>query len=96
MYQWSDKVIRKAVRLWDVRDNNILPHNVFLLVTPKVVVSIIFIFFHKNLSWLSRPLVANSDGSHIQHVKIQPCYSISDKNVSSYCQFIFEISLAWK
>ncbi|XP_026563872.1 leishmanolysin-like peptidase isoform X1 [Pseudonaja textilis] len=37
VYQWSDKVIRKAVRLWDVRDNNILPHNVFLLVTPKVV-----------------------------------------------------------
>lgn len=73
MYQWSDKVIRKAVRLWDVRDNNILPHNVFLLVTPKVVVSIIFIFFHKNLIWLFRPLVANNNGSHVQHAKIQPC-----------------------
>ncbi|KAH0621332.1 hypothetical protein JD844_022489, partial [Phrynosoma platyrhinos] len=37
VYQWSDKVVRNAVRLWDVRGNKILRHNVFLLITPKVV-----------------------------------------------------------
>lgn len=40
LYQWSDKVVRKVERLWDVRDNKIVPHTVYLLVTPRVVVSI--------------------------------------------------------
>uniref|UniRef100_F7CEY7 Leishmanolysin-like peptidase n=1 Tax=Callithrix jacchus TaxID=9483 RepID=F7CEY7_CALJA len=37
LYQWSDKVVRKVERLWDVRDNKIIPHTVYLLVTPRVV-----------------------------------------------------------
>ncbi|XP_044294379.1 leishmanolysin-like peptidase isoform X2 [Varanus komodoensis] len=37
VYQWSNKVVRKAVRLWDVRGNKILHHNIFLLITPKVI-----------------------------------------------------------
>lgn len=40
LYQWSDKVVQKVERLWDVRDNKIVPHTVHLLVTPRVVVSI--------------------------------------------------------
>ncbi|XP_005873194.1 PREDICTED: leishmanolysin-like peptidase isoform X2 [Myotis brandtii] len=37
LYQWSDKVVQKVERLWDVRDNKIVPHTVYLLVTPRVV-----------------------------------------------------------
>ncbi|XP_032120165.1 leishmanolysin-like peptidase [Sapajus apella] len=37
LYQWSDKVVRKVERLWDVRDNKVVPHTVYLLVTPRVV-----------------------------------------------------------
>ncbi|XP_012332058.1 leishmanolysin-like peptidase isoform X3 [Aotus nancymaae] len=37
LYQWSDKVVRKVERLWAVRDNKIVPHTVYLLVTPRVV-----------------------------------------------------------
>ncbi|XP_023446727.1 leishmanolysin-like peptidase isoform X2 [Dasypus novemcinctus] len=37
LYQWSDKVVRKVERLWDVRDNKIVHHTVYLLVTPRVV-----------------------------------------------------------
>ncbi|XP_062969374.1 leishmanolysin-like peptidase isoform X2 [Cynocephalus volans] len=37
LYQWSDKVVRKVERLWDVRDNKIVRHTVYLLVTPHVV-----------------------------------------------------------
>uniref|UniRef100_A0A2K5N9D1 Leishmanolysin-like peptidase n=1 Tax=Cercocebus atys TaxID=9531 RepID=A0A2K5N9D1_CERAT len=37
LYQWSDKVVRKVERLWDVRDNKIVRHTVYLLVTPRVV-----------------------------------------------------------
>ncbi|XP_076974178.1 leishmanolysin-like peptidase isoform X2 [Tamandua tetradactyla] len=37
LYQWSDKVVRKVERLWDVRDNKIVRHAVNLLVTPRVV-----------------------------------------------------------
>ncbi|XP_041057542.1 leishmanolysin-like peptidase isoform X1 [Carcharodon carcharias] len=37
LYQWSDKVARKAVRLWDIRGNKKLNHEVVLLVTPRVV-----------------------------------------------------------
>uniref|UniRef100_A0A8D0C7K3 Leishmanolysin-like peptidase n=1 Tax=Salvator merianae TaxID=96440 RepID=A0A8D0C7K3_SALMN len=37
VYQWSDKIVRNAIRLWDVRGNKILRHNIFLLITPKVV-----------------------------------------------------------
>lgn len=40
LYQWSDKVVRKVERLWDIRDNKRVPHTVYLLVTPRVVVSI--------------------------------------------------------
>ncbi|KAF3827469.1 hypothetical protein GH733_002955 [Mirounga leonina] len=37
LYQWSDKVVRKVERLWNVRDNKIVSHTVYLLVTPRVV-----------------------------------------------------------
>ncbi|XP_029461150.1 leishmanolysin-like peptidase [Rhinatrema bivittatum] len=37
LYQWSNKVVRKAVRSWDVRGTRVLQHDVFLLVTPRVV-----------------------------------------------------------
>jgi hypothetical protein len=33
-------VVRKVERLWNVRDNKIVRHTVYLLVTPRVVVSI--------------------------------------------------------
>ncbi|XP_003412999.2 leishmanolysin-like peptidase isoform X2 [Loxodonta africana] len=37
LYQWSDKVVRKVERSWDVRDNKRVHHTVYLLVTPRVV-----------------------------------------------------------
>uniref|UniRef100_A0A8C8Z232 Leishmanolysin-like peptidase n=1 Tax=Prolemur simus TaxID=1328070 RepID=A0A8C8Z232_PROSS len=37
LYQWSDKVVQKVERLWDVRDNKVVRHTVYLLVTPRVV-----------------------------------------------------------
>ncbi|XP_051841446.1 LOW QUALITY PROTEIN: leishmanolysin-like peptidase [Antechinus flavipes] len=37
LYQWSDKVVRKVERLWDVQGSKMIPHSVFLLVTPRVV-----------------------------------------------------------
>uniref|UniRef100_A0A8C5L029 Leishmanolysin-like peptidase n=1 Tax=Jaculus jaculus TaxID=51337 RepID=A0A8C5L029_JACJA len=37
LYQWSDKVVRKVERSWNVRDNRIVHHTVYLLVTPRVV-----------------------------------------------------------
>ncbi|KAM7153349.1 leishmanolysin-like peptidase isoform 3-T3 [Macrochelys suwanniensis] len=37
LYQWSNKVVVKAVRLWDIRGNKMLRHDVFLLITPRVV-----------------------------------------------------------
>ncbi|XP_023693573.1 leishmanolysin-like peptidase [Paramormyrops kingsleyae] len=37
LYQWSDKVVQKARRLWDVRGNNTVSREVHLLVTPRVV-----------------------------------------------------------
>ncbi|MBZ3874836.1 Leishmanolysin-like peptidase [Sciurus carolinensis] len=37
LYQWSDKVVRKVERSWNVRDNKIVHHTVYLLVTPRVV-----------------------------------------------------------
>ncbi|XP_039611313.1 leishmanolysin-like peptidase [Polypterus senegalus] len=37
LYQWSDKVVRSATRLWDVSGNKRLRHDVYLLVTPHVV-----------------------------------------------------------
>ncbi|XP_045396041.1 leishmanolysin-like peptidase isoform X1 [Lemur catta] len=37
LYQWSDKVVQKVERLWDVRDNKVVHHTVYLLVTPRVV-----------------------------------------------------------
>ncbi|XP_076404908.1 leishmanolysin-like peptidase isoform X1 [Peromyscus maniculatus bairdii] len=37
LYQWSDKVVRKVERLWNVRNNQLVRHTVYLLVTPRVV-----------------------------------------------------------
>ncbi|KAA0715559.1 Leishmanolysin-like peptidase [Triplophysa tibetana] len=37
LYQWSDKVIKRATRLWDIRGGRMVRHNVHLLVTPRVV-----------------------------------------------------------
>ncbi|XP_072903651.1 leishmanolysin-like peptidase isoform X2 [Hemitrygon akajei] len=37
LYQWSEKVARRAKRLWNVRGNKQLNHEVLLLVTPRVV-----------------------------------------------------------
>uniref|UniRef100_A0A8D0HFU6 Leishmanolysin-like peptidase n=1 Tax=Sphenodon punctatus TaxID=8508 RepID=A0A8D0HFU6_SPHPU len=37
LYQWSNKVVRKAMRLWDIRGNKMLRHDVFLLATPRVI-----------------------------------------------------------
>ncbi|NXR77450.1 LMLN peptidase, partial [Pycnonotus jocosus] len=37
LYQWSNRVVNKAVRLWDVRGGKMLRHAVHLLVTPRVV-----------------------------------------------------------
>lgn len=41
LYQWSDKVVRKVERQWNVRNNKVVRHTVYLLVTPRVVVSIL-------------------------------------------------------
>lgn len=43
LYQWSNKVVHKAVRLWDIRGGKMLRHAVHLLVTPRVVVSLHFL-----------------------------------------------------
>lgn len=48
LYQWSDKVIKRATRLWDIRGGRMVRHNVHLLVTPRVVVS--FFFFKETPS----------------------------------------------
>ncbi|XP_062389760.1 leishmanolysin-like peptidase [Sardina pilchardus] len=37
LFQWSDKVIRRATRLWDIRGQRMVRHEVYLLVTPRVV-----------------------------------------------------------
>ncbi|XP_033901225.1 leishmanolysin-like peptidase [Acipenser ruthenus] len=37
LYQWSDQVVRRASRLWDIRGNRMVRHEVLLLVTPRVV-----------------------------------------------------------
>ncbi|KAJ8352702.1 hypothetical protein SKAU_G00241780 [Synaphobranchus kaupii] len=37
LYQWSDRVVRKASRLWDISGDRMLRHEVHLLVTPRVV-----------------------------------------------------------
>ncbi|KGL72344.1 Leishmanolysin-like peptidase, partial [Tinamus guttatus] len=37
LYEWSNKVVVKAVRLWDVRGGKMLRHAVNLLITPRVV-----------------------------------------------------------
>lgn len=44
LYQWSDKVIKRATRLWDIRGGHMVRHTVHLLATPRVVVSISFLF----------------------------------------------------
>ncbi len=44
LYQWSDKVIKRATRLWDIRGGHMVRHAVHLLATPRVVVSISFLF----------------------------------------------------
>ncbi|KAK7169375.1 hypothetical protein R3I93_005369 [Phoxinus phoxinus] len=37
LYQWSDKVIKRATRLWDIRGGLMVRHTVHLLATPRVV-----------------------------------------------------------
>lgn len=37
LFQWSDKVIRRATRLWDISGGRMVRHEVHLLVTPRVV-----------------------------------------------------------
>ncbi|XP_035379419.1 leishmanolysin-like peptidase [Electrophorus electricus] len=37
LYQWSDKVIKRAARLWDLRGGRMVQHEVHLMVTPRVV-----------------------------------------------------------
>uniref|UniRef100_A0A8C4KKA6 Leishmanolysin-like peptidase n=1 Tax=Dromaius novaehollandiae TaxID=8790 RepID=A0A8C4KKA6_DRONO len=37
LYEWSNKVVLKAVRLWDIRGGKMLRHAVYLLITPRVV-----------------------------------------------------------
>uniref|UniRef100_A0A8C8EW46 Leishmanolysin-like peptidase n=1 Tax=Oncorhynchus tshawytscha TaxID=74940 RepID=A0A8C8EW46_ONCTS len=37
LYQWSDAVIRRVTRLWDIRGGVMVRHEVHLLVTPRVV-----------------------------------------------------------
>lgn len=43
LYQWSDAVIRKVTRLWDIRGGVMVRHEVHLLVTPRVVVKILLL-----------------------------------------------------
>ncbi|KAK1903532.1 Leishmanolysin-like peptidase [Dissostichus eleginoides] len=37
LYQWSEAVIRRVVRLWDIRGGEMVRHQVHVLVTPRVV-----------------------------------------------------------
>ncbi|KAG7330970.1 hypothetical protein KOW79_004939 [Hemibagrus wyckioides] len=37
LYQWSDKVIKRATRTWDIRGGQMIQHEVHLMVTPRVV-----------------------------------------------------------
>ncbi|KAG9271613.1 leishmanolysin-like peptidase [Astyanax mexicanus] len=37
LYQWSDRVIRRSTRLWDIRGRHMVRHEVHLMVTPRVV-----------------------------------------------------------
>uniref|UniRef100_A0A3Q4HH90 Leishmanolysin-like peptidase n=1 Tax=Neolamprologus brichardi TaxID=32507 RepID=A0A3Q4HH90_NEOBR len=37
LYQWSDAVIRRVTRLWDIRGGVMVRHQVHVLVTPRVV-----------------------------------------------------------
>ncbi|KAI5628088.1 leishmanolysin-like peptidase [Silurus asotus] len=37
LYQWSEKVIKSATRLWDIRGGHMIRHKVHLMVTPRVV-----------------------------------------------------------
>ncbi|XP_069838585.1 leishmanolysin-like peptidase isoform X1 [Dendropsophus ebraccatus] len=36
VYQWSERVVRTVTRNWHVRGSKMVPHNVYLLVTPRV------------------------------------------------------------
>lgn len=45
LYQWSDKVIKRATRMWDIRGGYMIQHEVHLMVTPRVVVSVLMGFF---------------------------------------------------
>lgn len=38
LYQWSEAVIRRVSRLWDIRGGEMVRHHVHVLVTPRVVV----------------------------------------------------------
>ncbi|XP_075886625.1 leishmanolysin-like peptidase isoform X2 [Nelusetta ayraudi] len=37
LYQWSEAVVRRVTRLWDVRGGHMIRHQVHVLVTPRVV-----------------------------------------------------------
>ncbi|XP_023192637.1 leishmanolysin-like peptidase isoform X1 [Xiphophorus maculatus] len=37
LYQWSEAVIRRVSRLWDIRGGEMVRHHVHVLVTPRVV-----------------------------------------------------------
>ncbi|XP_062312727.1 leishmanolysin-like peptidase isoform X1 [Osmerus eperlanus] len=37
LYQWSNAVIRRVARLWDIRNGEMVRHEVHVLVTPRVV-----------------------------------------------------------
>lgn len=39
LYQWSEAVIRRVSRLWDIRGGEMVRHYVHVLVTPRVVVT---------------------------------------------------------
>lgn len=49
LFQWSDKVIRRATRLWDISGQRMVRHEVYLLVTPRVVVRLLLMFGPKQL-----------------------------------------------
>lgn len=37
LYQWSEAIVRRVTRLWDVRGGHMIRHQVHVLVTPRVV-----------------------------------------------------------
>lgn len=54
LYQWSEAVIRRVSRLWDIRGGDMVRHQVHVLVTPRVVVritlNILILFIWREIS----------------------------------------------